>query len=57
MYISRKKIKKLINDLAAIMQALTELPNIKSEDFDANLWLAIYVAIFDVTKELENNLK
>ena len=57
MYIRRKKIKKLINDLDIIIQALVELANIKSKDFDADLWLAIYKATGDVADELEKHLK
>ena len=53
MYIRRKKIKKLINDLDTINEALVELANIKSEDFDADLWLAIFKAVGDVAEELE----
>lgn len=57
MYIRRKKIKKLINDLDTINEALVELANIKSEDFDADLWLAIFKAVGDVAEELERYVK
>lgn len=57
MYIRRKKIKKLINDLDIILQALVELADIKSENFDGDLWLAIYKATVDVAEELEGMYK
>lgn len=57
MFKKRKRIKKLVSDLDDCLVALRELASINCEQFDADLWLAIYSNVCDVADELERTFK
>lgn len=58
MFKKRKKIKKLVSDLDDCLKALQELASFKTvEQFDGDLWLAIYKTVGDAAEELEKMIK